>query len=325
MTCARGEGGGGGTERAAWAGGRPVCGARQRRRRPQACGAALVWAGWASLPLAAAPRPPSAGASTRRRRAAPHLPAAALALRGALDDTRQVQQLDLGVVVVDDAGDACEGGELVRRGLRLCACQLGQQRRLADRGEACGQGGAWAGGAAPAAGCAAGREGCGRAAAPAAKGVLLLLGPLLGLPAAAAAAAGCGCWAAEPRPLVRWERRRGGSGDSRRPPVPRRARGSSPMSATRPSPYFCTSKPSPPAPLDAGVCSSVLSLANRAFSWPRWYSVACAASARGECSRMGAPCGAMPRSASAAARSMQARQLVRPSRRPAGAHRTLFF
>ena len=47
-----------------------------------------------------------------------------------------------------------------------------------------------------------------------------------------------------------------------------------PISATRPSPYFDTSKPSPAPPLDAGACSSVRSLARRALSWPRWYSVA---------------------------------------------------
>ena len=34
------------------------------------------------------------------------------ALRGALYDTRQIQQLDLGIVVVDNAGDARQSGEL---------------------------------------------------------------------------------------------------------------------------------------------------------------------------------------------------------------------
>mmetsp|Transcript_8907 Transcript_8907/g.21477 ORF Transcript_8907/g.21477 Transcript_8907/m.21477 type:complete len:326 (+) Transcript_8907:385-1362(+) len=64
------------------------------------------------------------------------LPTAAFALGGALDDSRKVEQLDLGVVVVDDPGDASERRELVGRGLGLCPGELGQQRRLADGREA---------------------------------------------------------------------------------------------------------------------------------------------------------------------------------------------
>ena len=50
-------------------------------------------------------------------RGADHLPAAALAVLGALDDPGQVQQLDLRAAVPDDAGDARERGELVGRHL----------------------------------------------------------------------------------------------------------------------------------------------------------------------------------------------------------------
>jgi len=64
------------------------------------------------------------------------LAAAALALRRALDDAGQVEQLDLRAAVQDVARDARERRELVRRGARLGARQLGQQRALARRREA---------------------------------------------------------------------------------------------------------------------------------------------------------------------------------------------
>ena len=51
--------------------------------------------------------------------------------------TWQVQQLDLGIVVVDDAWYAGESGELISRRFRFCAGQVCQQRRLADRWKAC--------------------------------------------------------------------------------------------------------------------------------------------------------------------------------------------
>eukprot|EP00962_Isochrysis_galbana_P030560 scaffold9920_cov122-Isochrysis_galbana.AAC.1 len=77
--------------------------------------------------------------ATRERRAHrrhAHLPPPALALGGALDDSRQVQQLDPAVLVVDHARDAGERGELIRRGLRLGAGEGGQDGRLAHRREA---------------------------------------------------------------------------------------------------------------------------------------------------------------------------------------------
>ena len=46
-----------------------------------------------------------------------HLPSAPLAILGSLDDSRQVQHLDLGPPVVHHSGDACQGRELVRRNL----------------------------------------------------------------------------------------------------------------------------------------------------------------------------------------------------------------
>lgn len=45
------------------------------------------------------------------------------ALRGALDNAGKIQQLDLGLIVMDDAGDAGERGELIGRNLRLGAGQ----------------------------------------------------------------------------------------------------------------------------------------------------------------------------------------------------------
>mmetsp|Transcript_12153 Transcript_12153/g.30665 ORF Transcript_12153/g.30665 Transcript_12153/m.30665 type:complete len:417 (+) Transcript_12153:144-1394(+) len=71
-----------------------------------------------------------------RARGGDDLPAAALAVLGALDDSRQVQQLDLGASVADDTRDTCERGELVRRHLGECPRELVQQSGFADRGEA---------------------------------------------------------------------------------------------------------------------------------------------------------------------------------------------
>jgi hypothetical protein len=66
-----------------------------------------------------------------------HLPSPTLALRCSLNDSRQIQQLDLCVIVVDDAGNARERCELVCSCFRLCASKDGQQGGLADRREAC--------------------------------------------------------------------------------------------------------------------------------------------------------------------------------------------
>lgn len=56
-------------------------------------------------------------------------------LRRALDDARQVQQLDLGVPVVDDARNAGQGRELVGGRLGLRAREGGEERGFADRGK----------------------------------------------------------------------------------------------------------------------------------------------------------------------------------------------
>ena len=89
------------------------------------------------LPTSAAPRPllpppPPLPALPYGK----YLAAPPLALRGPLDDPWQIQQLDLGLVVVDDAGDAGQGGELVRRYLRLRPGEQAEQGRLAHGWEA---------------------------------------------------------------------------------------------------------------------------------------------------------------------------------------------
>ena len=48
-----------------------------------------------------------------------HLPPAPLAVLGALNDPRQIQQLDLGAPVAHHTRDAGERGELVRCHLRM--------------------------------------------------------------------------------------------------------------------------------------------------------------------------------------------------------------
>mmetsp|Transcript_34071 Transcript_34071/g.83512 ORF Transcript_34071/g.83512 Transcript_34071/m.83512 type:complete len:385 (+) Transcript_34071:313-1467(+) len=65
-----------------------------------------------------------------------HLPPAAFALGGALDDPGQVQQLDLGAAVPDHAGHARQRGELVRGHLGEGAGELVEERGLAHGGEA---------------------------------------------------------------------------------------------------------------------------------------------------------------------------------------------
>eukprot|EP00160_Parvularia_atlantis_P021656 Unigene9472_Nuclearia_a/m.28918 Unigene9472_Nuclearia_a/g.28918 ORF Unigene9472_Nuclearia_a/g.28918 Unigene9472_Nuclearia_a/m.28918 type:complete len:389 (-) Unigene9472_Nuclearia_a:1-1167(-) len=71
-----------------------------------------------------------------RARGRDDLAAAALALRGALDNAGQVEQLDLGAVVLDLARDARQRRKLVARRDALRARDLGQQRRLAHGREA---------------------------------------------------------------------------------------------------------------------------------------------------------------------------------------------
>lgn len=72
-----------------------------------------------------------------RKGTPPHLPSPTLALCSTLNDTRQIEKLDLGIVVVDDTRDACKGGELISSCLRLGAGKLVQKRRLSHRWEAC--------------------------------------------------------------------------------------------------------------------------------------------------------------------------------------------
>mmetsp|Transcript_41870 Transcript_41870/g.132018 ORF Transcript_41870/g.132018 Transcript_41870/m.132018 type:complete len:293 (+) Transcript_41870:287-1165(+) len=71
-----------------------------------------------------------------RSRRADHSLAPSLAVLGPLDDTREIQQLDLSSLVPDDARDTGQGRELVGSRLRVRPRHLRQQRRLADRGEA---------------------------------------------------------------------------------------------------------------------------------------------------------------------------------------------
>ena len=58
------------------------------------------------------------------------LPASALAVFSSLNDPRQVQQLDLGPLVLDTAGDRGESGELVGRHLTVNPGKVGQQSGL---------------------------------------------------------------------------------------------------------------------------------------------------------------------------------------------------
>jgi hypothetical protein len=64
------------------------------------------------------------------------LASATTALRGALDDPGQVEELDARALVLDHARDRGERGELVCGGLGLGVRGLGEERALADGGEA---------------------------------------------------------------------------------------------------------------------------------------------------------------------------------------------
>ena len=55
------------------------------------------------------------------------LPTAATPHRSALDDTRQIEQLDLSVFVVDGAGDARQGRELISGNFAVNACQFAHE------------------------------------------------------------------------------------------------------------------------------------------------------------------------------------------------------
>ena len=64
-----------------------------------------------------------------------HLPSPSLSLGGALDDSRQIQELNLRVVVMDDARNTSQRCELVRCRLGVRARELRQQRGLSHGGE----------------------------------------------------------------------------------------------------------------------------------------------------------------------------------------------
>eukprot|EP00053_Salpingoeca_punica_P020781 m.212348 g.212348 ORF g.212348 m.212348 type:complete len:417 (+) comp20083_c0_seq1:2736-3986(+) len=57
------------------------------------------------------------------------------AVLGTLNDTRQVEELDLGALVADDTRHRRQRGELVGSHLRVHTSKVGQQRRFADRWE----------------------------------------------------------------------------------------------------------------------------------------------------------------------------------------------
>lgn len=58
-----------------------------------------------------------------------------LAFGSAFNDTRQIEDLDLGTFVLEDTRLACEGGEFVRGCFRLGVGNFGEETRLSDRGE----------------------------------------------------------------------------------------------------------------------------------------------------------------------------------------------
>ena len=59
-----------------------------------------------------------------------HLPPAPLAVLGALNDPRQIQQLDFGASIAHHTGDAGQGGELIRRHLRIKAVHSEHETHL---------------------------------------------------------------------------------------------------------------------------------------------------------------------------------------------------
>lgn len=65
-----------------------------------------------------------------------HLLSSTLAIRCALDDSRKIEELDLGVVVVDDSGDAGQCSKLVGCGEGSCVCDAGEEGGFTDWGEA---------------------------------------------------------------------------------------------------------------------------------------------------------------------------------------------
>lgn len=61
-----------------------------------------------------------------------NLPTTTLALRSALNNTRQIEDLNLGTSILEHTGDGCERGERVRGDFRLGLRDLGQEGRFSD-------------------------------------------------------------------------------------------------------------------------------------------------------------------------------------------------
>ena len=61
-----------------------------------------------------------------------YLSATTLAVLCALDDTREIEDLDFGSIVDDLAGHRGKGSELVRRGFRMLSCEATHQGTLAN-------------------------------------------------------------------------------------------------------------------------------------------------------------------------------------------------
>ena len=59
------------------------------------------------------------------------------ALCSSLNDTRQIQQLDFCIIVMDDSRYTGQGGELIGCHLRRCASELRQNCTFAYTGKAC--------------------------------------------------------------------------------------------------------------------------------------------------------------------------------------------
>lgn len=68
----------------------------------------------------------------RKSNETPYLSSSAFSLRGAFDDSGQIEQLDVGAFVFYDAGDARERRELIAGGFRFGVRQRRQQSGLQE-------------------------------------------------------------------------------------------------------------------------------------------------------------------------------------------------
>lgn len=64
-----------------------------------------------------------------------HLSSSTFSLSGTFDNTGQIQELDFGVVVVDDTWDASQGGELISSWEWFCVGDGAEKCGFTDRGE----------------------------------------------------------------------------------------------------------------------------------------------------------------------------------------------